>query len=166
MKISREKRSKKQKQSNTDTQWQALLENEAEANRYAAKCLSVCAGVGAGMAVQHPWHLYHPAHYHEHRYAFHHPVFPDTDAALPDYGRYTFMAEIRHCRLRHYQHLYPVKRHAQARRAGMGSADCPELPLLQPKSDQAYACGILGAFFRLHLCGHVHRGRGSESDDQ
>ena len=47
MKISREKRSKKQKQSNTDTQWQALLENEAEANRYAAKCLSVCAGVGA-----------------------------------------------------------------------------------------------------------------------
>ncbi len=47
MKISREKRNKKQKQSNTDTQWQALLENEAEANRYAAKCLAVCAGVGA-----------------------------------------------------------------------------------------------------------------------
>lgn len=32
---------------NSDTQWQALLENEAEANRYAANCLAVCAGVGA-----------------------------------------------------------------------------------------------------------------------
>lgn len=31
----------------TDTQWKALLENETEANRYAAKCLAVCAGVGA-----------------------------------------------------------------------------------------------------------------------
>lgn len=31
----------------TDSQWKALLENETEANRYAAKCLAVCAGVGA-----------------------------------------------------------------------------------------------------------------------
>lgn len=38
---------KKEKKINTDTQWQALLENEAEANQYAAKCLAVCAGVGA-----------------------------------------------------------------------------------------------------------------------
>lgn len=32
---------------NTESEWNALLENETEANRYAAKCLSVCAGVGA-----------------------------------------------------------------------------------------------------------------------
>ena len=38
---------KKNKKINTDIQWQALLENEAEANLYAAKCLAVCAGVGA-----------------------------------------------------------------------------------------------------------------------
>ena len=38
---------KKRKKTDNDTQWQALLENEAEANRYAAKCLAVCAGVGA-----------------------------------------------------------------------------------------------------------------------
>lgn len=30
-----------------DSEWMALLENEAEANQYAAKCLAVCAGVGA-----------------------------------------------------------------------------------------------------------------------
>lgn len=30
-----------------DSEWKALLENEAEANQYAAKCLAVCAGVGA-----------------------------------------------------------------------------------------------------------------------
>lgn len=40
-------RDKKGKKIDNDTQWQALLENEAEANRYAAKCLAVCAGVGA-----------------------------------------------------------------------------------------------------------------------
>lgn len=38
---------KKNKKINTDIQWQALLENETEANQYAAKCLAVCAGVGA-----------------------------------------------------------------------------------------------------------------------
>lgn len=38
---------KREKKLNTDTQWQALLENEAEANRYAANCLAVCACVGA-----------------------------------------------------------------------------------------------------------------------
>lgn len=32
---------------NTESEWKALLENEMEANRYAAKCLAVCAGVGA-----------------------------------------------------------------------------------------------------------------------
>lgn len=32
---------------NTESEWNALLENETEANRYAAKCLAVCAGVGA-----------------------------------------------------------------------------------------------------------------------
>lgn len=31
---------------NTDMELKALLENEAEANQYAAKCLAVCAGVG------------------------------------------------------------------------------------------------------------------------
>lgn len=41
------RKEKKGKKINTDTQWQALLENEAEANQYAAKCLAVCAGVGA-----------------------------------------------------------------------------------------------------------------------
>lgn len=41
------RKEKKQKNANTDTQWQALLENEAEANQYAAKCLAVCACVGA-----------------------------------------------------------------------------------------------------------------------
>lgn len=39
----------KNKTDNTSTnlQWEALLENETEANTYAAKCLAVCAGVGA-----------------------------------------------------------------------------------------------------------------------
>lgn len=32
---------------NTDAELQAILENEEEASRYAAKCLLVCAGVGA-----------------------------------------------------------------------------------------------------------------------
>ena len=32
---------------NTDAELKAILENEAEANQYAAKCLAVCAGVGA-----------------------------------------------------------------------------------------------------------------------
>ncbi len=32
---------------NTETGLQAILENEAEANQYAAKCLAVCAAVGA-----------------------------------------------------------------------------------------------------------------------
>lgn len=31
----------------TEAEWAALLENETEANQYAAKCLAVCAGVGA-----------------------------------------------------------------------------------------------------------------------
>lgn len=44
MKTQKNKRSEK---INSDTQWQALLENEAEANQYAVKCLAVCAGVGA-----------------------------------------------------------------------------------------------------------------------
>lgn len=44
MKTRNEKMNHKTK---TETQWQALLENEAEANRYAANCLAVCAGVGA-----------------------------------------------------------------------------------------------------------------------
>lgn len=43
----RTQKEKKKTNANTDTQWQALLENETEANRYAAKCLAVCAGVGA-----------------------------------------------------------------------------------------------------------------------
>lgn len=37
----------KPKTINTDTELNAILENEAEANQYAAKCLAVCAGVGA-----------------------------------------------------------------------------------------------------------------------
>lgn len=41
------RKEKKLKKESTDIQWQALLENEAEANQYAAKCLAVCAGVGA-----------------------------------------------------------------------------------------------------------------------
>ncbi len=41
------RKAKKRNNANSDTQWQAFLENEAEANRYAAKCLAVCAGVGA-----------------------------------------------------------------------------------------------------------------------
>lgn len=41
------RKEKKRNNANSDTQWQAFLENEAEANRYAAKCLAVCAGVGA-----------------------------------------------------------------------------------------------------------------------
>lgn len=41
------RKKKKLKNANTETQWQALLENEAEANQYASKCLAVCAGVGA-----------------------------------------------------------------------------------------------------------------------
>lgn len=32
---------------NTDAELKAILENETEANQYAAKCLAVCAGVGA-----------------------------------------------------------------------------------------------------------------------
>lgn len=32
---------------NTDAELKAILENEEEASRYAAKCLAVCAGVGA-----------------------------------------------------------------------------------------------------------------------
>lgn len=43
----RKQKEKKKTNANNDTQWQALLENETEANRYAAKCLAVCAGVGA-----------------------------------------------------------------------------------------------------------------------
>lgn len=31
----------------TESEWTAILENETEANQYAAKCLTVCAGVGA-----------------------------------------------------------------------------------------------------------------------
>lgn len=38
---------KKNDNINRDSEWKALLENEAEANQYAAKCLAVCAGVGA-----------------------------------------------------------------------------------------------------------------------
>lgn len=32
---------------NTELQWEALVKNETEANRYAARCLAVCGGVGA-----------------------------------------------------------------------------------------------------------------------
>ncbi len=31
----------------TELQWEALVKNETEANRYAARCLAVCGGVGA-----------------------------------------------------------------------------------------------------------------------
>lgn len=31
----------------TESEWMAILENEVEANQYAARCLTVCAGVGA-----------------------------------------------------------------------------------------------------------------------
>lgn len=40
-------REKKAKQFNAESEWMALRENEEEANQYAAKCLTVCAGVGA-----------------------------------------------------------------------------------------------------------------------
>ena len=40
-------REKKAKQISAESEWMALRENEEEANRYAAKCLTVCAGVGA-----------------------------------------------------------------------------------------------------------------------
>lgn len=36
----------KYKKANNDLEWKAILENETEANRYAAKCLAVCALVG------------------------------------------------------------------------------------------------------------------------
>ena len=38
---------KKPTRINTDAELKAILENETEANQYAAKCLAVCAGVGA-----------------------------------------------------------------------------------------------------------------------
>ena len=41
------RKEEKENYANTGTQWKALLENESEANQYAAKCLAVCAGVGA-----------------------------------------------------------------------------------------------------------------------
>ncbi|MCM1251575.1 MAG: PP2C family protein-serine/threonine phosphatase [Clostridium sp.] len=41
------KNRRKRKTENTELELQALIENEKEANRYAAKCLSVCALVGA-----------------------------------------------------------------------------------------------------------------------
>lgn len=40
-------RKKKAEQFNAEAEWTAIRENEAEANLYAAKCLTVCAGVGA-----------------------------------------------------------------------------------------------------------------------
>ena len=40
-------RRKKAEAFNAEAEWSAIRENEAEANRYAAKCLTVCAGVCA-----------------------------------------------------------------------------------------------------------------------
>ena len=40
-------RKKKAEQISAEAEWIAIRENEAEANQYAAKCLTVCAGVGA-----------------------------------------------------------------------------------------------------------------------
>lgn len=40
-------KAKKPTRINTDAELKAILENETEANQYAAKCLAVCAGVGA-----------------------------------------------------------------------------------------------------------------------
>ena len=45
--ILRKNTERKLNPTNTDSEWNAILENEAEANQYAAKCLAVCAGVGA-----------------------------------------------------------------------------------------------------------------------
>jgi len=45
--ILKKNREKKVKEFNAESEWMALRENEEEANRYAAKCLTVCAGVGA-----------------------------------------------------------------------------------------------------------------------
>ena len=40
-------RQTKTEQINVESEWSAIRENEAEANLYAARCLTVCAGVGA-----------------------------------------------------------------------------------------------------------------------
>lgn len=45
--ILRKNTERKLNPTNTDSEWNAILENETEANQYAAKCLAVCAGVGA-----------------------------------------------------------------------------------------------------------------------
>lgn len=89
-------REKKAKQISAESEWMALRENEEEANRYAAKCLTVCAGVGATAWLFNLLGIFIiPPHDYEYRHAVHHPVFPDSVPAIQNHKRYACLGKVR-----------------------------------------------------------------------
>lgn len=91
----------------------ALLENEAEANQYAAKCLAVCAGVGTLAWLFNILGIFIiPANIMNIGMPFTILFFLIPTLLCKITRRQASLGKVRNCHLRHYKHLYSVRRHA------------------------------------------------------